>query len=81
MARRDLELETQFKDHMIQSVMPKKVAKDSLSLQNHSLSQVAEELLEKEPNRRASTSLDSTCRTSNATTTLNYDEPRKREST
>lgn len=25
LARKDLELETQFKDHMIQSVMPKKV--------------------------------------------------------
>uniref|UniRef100_A0A915DQL0 Guanylate cyclase domain-containing protein n=1 Tax=Ditylenchus dipsaci TaxID=166011 RepID=A0A915DQL0_9BILA len=30
LARKDLELETQFKDHMIQSVMPKKVASELL---------------------------------------------------
>lgn len=30
LARKDLELETQFKDHMIQSVMPKKVADELL---------------------------------------------------
>lgn len=30
MARKDLEIETQFKDHMIQSVMPKKVADELL---------------------------------------------------
>ncbi|GMS89568.1 hypothetical protein PENTCL1PPCAC_11743, partial [Pristionchus entomophagus] len=61
MARKDLELETQFKDHMIQSVMPKKVADELLKDAN--------EL------RRPSTSLDSTCRTSNATQTLNPDDP------
>ncbi|ETN78434.1 adenylate/guanylate cyclase catalytic domain protein [Necator americanus] len=53
LARKDLELETQFKDHMIQSVMPKKVADELLK--------DASEL------RRPSASLDSNCRTSNAT--------------
>jgi adenylate cyclase 9 len=43
LARRDLELETQFKDHMIQSVMPKKVA---------------EELLQSNEQRRPSASFD-----------------------
>uniref|UniRef100_A0A1I7T2H9 adenylate cyclase n=1 Tax=Caenorhabditis tropicalis TaxID=1561998 RepID=A0A1I7T2H9_9PELO len=53
LARKDLELETQFKDHMIQSVMPKKVADELLK--------DASEL------RRPSASNDSNCRTSNAT--------------
>uniref|UniRef100_A0A7E4V052 adenylate cyclase n=1 Tax=Panagrellus redivivus TaxID=6233 RepID=A0A7E4V052_PANRE len=53
-ARKDLELETQFKDHMIQSVMPKKVA-DELLKENSEL-------------RRPSASNESNCRTSNATT-------------
>ena len=60
LARKDLELETQFKDHMIQSVMPKKVADELLK--------DASEL------RRPSASLDSNCRTSNATQTLNVEE-------
>ncbi|CAD6192954.1 unnamed protein product [Caenorhabditis auriculariae] len=60
LARKDLELETQFKDHMIQSVMPKKVADELLK--------DASEL------RRPSASIDSNCRTSNATQTLNCDE-------
>ncbi|KAI1721567.1 adenylate and guanylate cyclase catalytic domain-containing protein [Ditylenchus destructor] len=54
LARKDLELETQFKDHMIQSVMPKKVA-DELLKESSEL-------------RRPSQSFDSNCRTSNATT-------------
>uniref|UniRef100_A0AC34PUL0 Guanylate cyclase domain-containing protein n=1 Tax=Panagrolaimus sp. JU765 TaxID=591449 RepID=A0AC34PUL0_9BILA len=54
LARKDLELETQFKDHMIQSVMPKKVA-DELLKENSEL-------------RRPSASTESNCRTSNATT-------------
>ncbi|KAE9556006.1 hypothetical protein FO519_000752 [Halicephalobus sp. NKZ332] len=54
LARKDLELETQFKDHMIQSVMPKKVA-DELLKENSEL-------------RRPSASNESNCRTSNATT-------------
>uniref|UniRef100_A0AC34F731 Guanylate cyclase domain-containing protein n=1 Tax=Panagrolaimus sp. ES5 TaxID=591445 RepID=A0AC34F731_9BILA len=54
LARKDLELETQFKDHMIQSVMPKKVA-DELLKENSEL-------------RRPSASIESNCRTSNATT-------------
>lgn len=55
LARKDLELETQFKDHMIQSVMPKKVA-DELLKETSEL-------------RRPSASLEShsNCRTSNAT--------------
>ncbi|KAK5973183.1 Guanylate cyclase domain-containing protein [Trichostrongylus colubriformis] len=53
LARKDLELETQFKDHMIQSVMPKKVADELLK--------DASEL------RRPSASLDSNCRTNSAT--------------
>ncbi|CAJ0578607.1 unnamed protein product, partial [Mesorhabditis spiculigera] len=60
MARKDLMLEKQFKDHMIQSVMPKKVADELLK--------DASEL------RRPSASLDSNCRTSNATQTLNNDD-------
>ncbi|KAK0416611.1 hypothetical protein QR680_012590 [Steinernema hermaphroditum] len=50
LARKDLELETQFKDHMIQSVMPKKVAEELLK--------------ETSELRRPSTSIDSNCRTS-----------------
>ncbi|CAI4229040.1 unnamed protein product [Auanema sp. JU1783] len=53
LARKDLELETQFKDHMIQSVMPKKVADELLK--------DASEL------RRPSASQGSHCRTSNGT--------------
>ncbi|KAE9417941.1 hypothetical protein Angca_007328 [Angiostrongylus cantonensis] len=61
LARKDLELETQFKDHMIQSVMPKKVADELLK--------DASEL------RRPSASFDSNCRASNATNqTGNTDE-------
>ncbi|VDL82085.1 unnamed protein product [Nippostrongylus brasiliensis] len=60
LARKDLELETQFKDHMIQSVMPKKVADELLK--------DASEL------RRPSASLDSNCRTSNATQQGNSEE-------
>ncbi|CAJ0941909.1 unnamed protein product, partial [Mesorhabditis belari] len=60
MARKDLMLEKQFKDHMIQSVMPKKVADELLKDAN--------EL------RRPSASLDSNCRTSNATATLNNED-------
>lgn len=52
LARRDLEKETQFKDDMIQSVMPKKVA---------------DELLKETELRRPSASTESNCRTSNAT--------------
>ncbi|KAJ1367192.1 hypothetical protein KIN20_028054 [Parelaphostrongylus tenuis] len=61
LARKDLELETQFKDHMIQSVMPKKVADELLK--------DASEL------RRPSASFDSNCRASSATNqTGNADE-------
>ncbi|PIO59036.1 adenylate/guanylate cyclase catalytic domain protein, partial [Teladorsagia circumcincta] len=60
LARKDLELETQFKDHMIQSVMPKKVADELLK--------DASEL------RRPSASLDSNCRTSSATQQGNNEE-------
>ncbi|KHN78186.1 Adenylate cyclase type 9 [Toxocara canis] len=53
LARKDLEMETQFKDHMIQSVMPKKVADELLK-----------ETVEL---RRPSAGQDMHCRTSNAT--------------
>uniref|UniRef100_A0A915Q461 adenylate cyclase n=1 Tax=Setaria digitata TaxID=48799 RepID=A0A915Q461_9BILA len=51
LARKDLEMETQFKDHMIQSVMPKKVAN---------------ELLKETNVRRSSASQDAYLRTTNS---------------
>ncbi|KAM3715876.1 Adenylate cyclase type, partial [Dirofilaria immitis] len=43
LARKDLEIETQFKDHMIQSVMPKKVANELLKETNVRRSSASQE--------------------------------------
>ncbi|TKR77481.1 hypothetical protein L596_018448 [Steinernema carpocapsae] len=72
LARKDLELETQFKDHMIQSVMPKKgfhfddfFRAFSPQHRTRMAAKVAEELLKETSElRRPSTSIDSNVRTS-----------------
>ncbi|VDN83638.1 unnamed protein product [Brugia pahangi] len=57
LARKDLEMETQLKDHMIQSVMPKKVA---------------DELLKETNVRRSSASQDAYLRTTSAESTKDH---------